>query len=118
MSPMRLPNAEHAIVDDGKITRYLLSPTHPRGSAKAAFFESFGFRLDAWQVLASALLEHAVQHKVSNTVSTQFGETFEVNGPLSSPDGRNPWVLVVWFIRNGASTPRLVTAVPSKGPRP
>lgn len=114
---MRLPNAEHAIIEDSKITQYLLSSTHPRGAAKAAFFESFGFRLDAWQLLATALFDHAQSHEASHTASTHFGEAFEVNGRLVSPDGRNPWVLVVWFYLNGESEPRLVTAVPSKGPR-
>jgi hypothetical protein len=114
---MRLPNAESAIIEDVKITQYLLSSTHHRGLAKAAFFESFGFRLDAWHLFASALFDHAQAYEVSRTASTLFGEIFEVNGRLVSPDGRNPWVLVVWFYPSGESLPRLVTAVPSKGPR-
>jgi hypothetical protein len=114
---MRLPNADLAIIEDRKITQYLLAREHPTGAPKAAFFESFGFSSSEWQQLRVALLIHAAQHEVSTKTLTQFGEAFEVDGPLRTPDSRNPWLLVVWFIRSGENIPRLVTAVPSKGPK-
>ena len=115
---MSLPNAEHAIVDDRKIIEYLLSPQHSRGAAKAEFFRRFGFSLAQWTVCREALFAHAQNHEVSAWKRTPFGEAFEVNGRLTSPDGRNPWVRVVWFVRTGETTPRLATAIPSKGPGP
>jgi hypothetical protein len=33
-----LPNSERAIVDEAKVRDYLLSPSHPVGRFKAAFF--------------------------------------------------------------------------------
>jgi len=36
-----------ALIDDHKITGYLLSNSHPAGRAKATFFRSVGFRLSA-----------------------------------------------------------------------
>ena len=62
---MKLPNAQVAIVEQEKVVSYLLDPTHRYGASKARFFAGFGFRLDAWEVLARALREHARQHKVS-----------------------------------------------------
>jgi hypothetical protein len=114
---MRLPNAELAIIEERKITQYLLARDHPTGAPKAAFFESFGFSSSDCRQLRDALLIHASQHKVTTKTLTQFGEAFEVDGPLQTPDSRNPWVLVVWFVRSGENIPRLVTAVPSKGPK-
>ena len=108
----------HAVVDDRKITEYLLSPGHPTGAAKAEFFRRFGFSLDHWTVLRDALIAHAQQHQVSAQQQTQFGVAFEVNGRLASPDGRNPWVRVVWLNRTGETAPRLATAIPSKGQGP
>ena len=32
--------------------------------------------------------------------------------PLETPDGRDPLVLAVWFIRSGEEIPRFVTAYP------
>jgi hypothetical protein len=109
----KLPNADRAIIETGKLTNYLLSPTHPDGAAKAGFFVSFGFSLSAWQVLRDALIQHAVDHDVVSSRPTVFGRVFEVRGCLQTPDGRNPMVLVVWIVRNGSDQPRLVTAVPS-----
>ena len=112
---MRLPNADLAIIEDRKITQYLLSSIHPAGAPKAAFFGSFGFKASDWQRLRDELLLHARLHDVTAKTVTPFGVSFEVEGPLTSPDSRNPWVLVVWFVRSGEQVPRLVTAVPSKG---
>ena len=36
--PMKLPRAEHAVVEDAKVRDYLLSREHPVGRFKAAFF--------------------------------------------------------------------------------
>jgi len=109
---VKLPNAERAAVPSRKITHYLLSTAHRDGQHKAAFFQSFGFRLESWDVLASALLDHARTHEVTEIVPTLFGRNYVVEGPLPSPDGRAPSVRVVWFIANGAQTATLATAYP------
>lgn len=111
---MRLPNAENAIVDRRKITHYLLSKTHPEGAPKAKFFESFGFTRPHHGVLRRALLVHAATGIVIATNTTHFGTIYEVNGRIESPDGANPWLLVVWMIDAGADRPRLISAVPSE----
>ena len=59
---MKLPNVAVALVPAGKITGYLLSPTHRDGRHKAAFFLGSGFALNAWQALAAALQKHAADH--------------------------------------------------------
>jgi hypothetical protein len=109
---MKVPNAERAVVPDRKITHYLLSTTHRDGQHKAEFFSSFGFALDTWQVLASALLQHVRTHQVTAIVPTPFGHNYVVEGQLSAPDGRAPHVRVVWFIANGDQTATLATAYP------
>jgi hypothetical protein len=45
LGDMRLPNAEHVIVDREKITEYLLNPAHRSGASKARFFGQFRFEL-------------------------------------------------------------------------
>jgi hypothetical protein len=109
-----LPNANRAVIEPNKITSYLLSHLHPYGSAKAAFFESFGFSSSRPHELADSLLTHARTHPATSPEQTKFGEVFEVNGPIISPDGLNPIVRVIWIVRTGEDFPRLVTAVPSK----
>jgi len=109
---MKLPNAERAVVPGRKITDYLLSATHRDGQHKGAFFRSFGFKPDAWEALATALLNHACTHQVTGIVSTPFGQNYVVEGLLTTPDGRAPRVRVVWFIAKGEETATLATAYP------
>ena len=109
---MKLPAAEQAVVPRRKITHYLLSTTHRDGQHKAEFFRSFGFTIEAWEELASALLDHARQHEVVEIVPTPFGQNFVVEGALATPDGRSPEVRVVWFIAKNAGAATLATAYP------
>ena len=109
---MKLPNAERAFVPARKITHYLLSTSHRDGQHKAAFFRNCGFKLASWDVLASALLQHACTYEVTEIVSTPFGRNYVVEGALPAPDGRRPRVRVVWFIANHEETATLATAYP------
>jgi Domain of unknown function (DUF6883) len=109
---MKLPNVERAVVPGRKITHYLLSTAHRDGRHKAAFFRSFGFKLEHWEALASALLEHAHKYEIVEIVPTPFGRNCVIEGPLPSPDGRAPRVRAVWFIAKGEETATLATAYP------
>ncbi|MFZ1074552.1 MAG: DUF6883 domain-containing protein [Verrucomicrobiia bacterium] len=109
---MKLPNAERAVVPERKITHYLLSVAHRDGRHKAEFFRSFGFKPEAWEELASALLNHARNQEVVEVVPTPFGRNYVVEGPLPAPDGRTPKVRVVWFVANREETATLATAYP------
>jgi hypothetical protein len=64
----RLPNGDLAVVDDRKITDYLLASDHPAGQAKAALFRRFGFSPIAGQVLREALLSHARTARVFSVI--------------------------------------------------
>src|SRR5437867_955022 len=109
---MKLPNAERAVVPSRKITQYLPSATHRDGRHKAEFFRHFGFKLKAWEELASALLNHARDYEVVETVPTPFGRNFVIEGALTTPDGHSPKVRGVWFIANGEEIATLATAYP------
>ena len=109
---LKLPNAELAYVDPVKVTGYLLSFSHPRGKSKADFFSRFGFHRDRWEVLAEALRTHASRHRVADTVDTVNGIRYTVDGRLDTPDGRNPFVRVVWVVEDLSTIPRLITAYP------
>ena len=108
----RLPNAERAHVERGKITDYLLSLENPAGHSKAVFLFRFGFRADRWEDLAEALRSHCQQNEVTDVVETSFGVQYAILGALETPDGRNPEVLSVWQIDHGSDYPRLITAYP------
>lgn len=111
---MKLPSAHLAVVDREKITEYLLNTAHRYGASKARFFAAFGFRLDAWEVLAEALREHAQLYEVDTVWETGFGPRYEIDGELRAPDGRTPRVRTVWQLDHGQVAPRLITAYPAE----
>lgn len=109
---MKLPDPDLLLVEQEKIQGYLLNPTHRHGASKARFFAEFGFRSDAWEVLAGALRQHAQMHDVSRMRTTPFGPRYEVEGELIAPDGRRPRVCSVWQHDEGQIAARLITAYP------
>ena len=109
---MKLPNYQKAVVPQKKITEYLLSLTHRDGKSKAKFFFRFGFCVDAWEIMATALLRHATDHELVKIEESPFGTRYVVEGELLAADGRKPFVRSVWFIETGDDTPRLVSAYP------
>lgn len=127
MQPRRgMPGGARAYVEERKVRDYLLSREHPDGRTKAAYFESFGFRVEAWQTLAEALLRHGALGDLVETTTTPFGVQYAVVGPLECPDGRRPTVRSVWEAspddsgpgsEPGYGQPRLVTAYPGTVPR-
>jgi hypothetical protein len=111
----KLPNAAWAIIEQRKLSAYLLNLRHPDGAPKAAFLMRFGFHRDSIAELSAALLRHALMGAVVGRRESDYGVNYTIGGPLPSPDGRNPDVRVVWAIRHGETAPRLVTLIPVKG---
>ena len=101
-----------ALVPQDKITKYLLSSSHPAGRGKAAFFAAVGFTVGNWQELAAALIRHAADNDVVTAEPSRFGTRYAVEGALHTPDGSNPTVRAVWFVEEGRASARLVTAYP------
>src|SRR5438128_178290 len=94
---MKLPDAERAFVEERKITEYLLSFKSPNGRHKAAFFTRFGFMAEQWEVFAAALVDQGGAHSVKEVESNPpYGENYVVEGPIATPDGRNPVIATVW----------------------
>lgn len=112
---MIVPNIEQAVVTHDKIVGYLLNPEHPEGGDKCEYFTRFGFSVAQWEMLAAALIEHATTNDVVKTQATKYGTRYVVEGPVKSPDKRNPDLRSVWFIRNDEDFPRLVTAYRLRG---
>jgi hypothetical protein len=108
----QLPGASAATVDDHKIIKYLLDPTHSNGGAgKAKFFGRFGFSQANWVDFKKALLDHPRTNSVTKQERTKYGgDKYVVRCSLTTPDGRNPCVVSVWIIEPPDPNPRFVTA--------
>lgn len=109
---LKLPQLDQATIRSEKISDYLLSPTHPVGRHKARFFQQFGFAQSNPETLRSSLLAHARLYEAALLGESRFGKRYAIDGPLQSPDGRNPRLRVIWFIESGKEEPKFVTAHP------
>ncbi len=110
---MLLPNADRAVVEPAKVRDYLLSPEHPVGRFKAAFFRALGYTADQWEVLRADLALVAQSADATPTELGPFGQKFEVRATLTSPLGRTAKITAVWIVRTGEDVPRFVTAFPT-----
>jgi hypothetical protein len=109
---MKLPNATQAVVSRDKIVNYLLNPLHPDGMHKASFFAAVGFRVQEWDVFATALCDLVARFPVTKTVESPHGRKYIVDGAVDTPGGMSAWVRTVWIVDHGDDKPRLVTAYP------
>jgi len=109
---LKLPNSESIVVNIEKVENYLLNTSHPDGLHKARFFMSFGFSQTSPREMAEALIKHSQENEVVETVNTDFGVKFVVEGKLQTPDKRNPLIRTIWFIAFNEKILKLVTAYP------
>ena len=110
-----LPSSDQAFVPDDKFDLYLV-PSHKVGGPKLRFLESFGFDRADREPIRAALLAHGRAGEAT-VISTAFGVKYEVDGPLTTPSGVEPWVRTVWQIDDGETHPRFVTLKPLSRPR-
>ena len=109
---VRLPFADQAVVEERKLTEYLLNPGHPQGHSKAEFFGQLGFDRQHPDHLRQALLHLARTADMEESVSP-YGTKFVGVGSLWTPSGRDAQIATVWILRDGAPPPILVTAYPA-----
>lgn len=109
---MNLPSAQAAHIDRAKVQGYLLSPSHPIGRFKYAFFLSLGYAPEAWERLRDDLLAMAGNNFALPGSPSSFGQKFEVDGILTGPNGSAARIKTVWIVLAGETVPRFVTAFP------
>lgn len=109
---MKLPYRKKAIVPKEKLTKYLLSETHPVGSAKSKFFRSLGFNNSNMDELTKAFLKIAQDNDVKEERKFEYGINYVIDGIIETPSGKNVILTTVWFTQTTKSRPRFVTAYP------
>jgi len=109
---MRLPNAERVVIEPQKLKMYLLSPEHPVGRLKAAFFYALGFTRQNWERLELELRTLARAGAADLSERNAFGQKYVVRGRIRGPAGRSAMLTTVWIILDHEEIPRLVTAYP------
>ena len=109
---MKLPNADHALIEPAKLYDYLLSSTHPIGRFKSSFFAALGYSKEQWPHLEADLLELAATGEAERGQITEYGQKYEIRGILRGPTDKVAEIVSVWIILTGEDIPRFVTAFP------
>jgi hypothetical protein len=110
----RLPNADKAVIDSEKIRGYVLSPTHPVGRFKCAFFVQFGYSAKEWSGFERSLRGLIQSEDVAAVEETPYGRKYVVEGSVETPSGKMLELVTVWVILKKHSVPRFVTAYPGE----
>jgi hypothetical protein len=110
---LRLPNADRAIIEEAKLRLYFLSPTHPVGRFKAAYFANLGYTEANWRQLELDLRQQHLSQPAAPGQESPFGQKYEIRAALRGPLGRIAPIASIWIILAGEEVPRLVTLYPA-----
>ncbi len=113
---MNLPGSQDAVIEEKKLTDYLLSEVHPVGKSKARYFRALGYREMNADLLKEGFKGIANSNQVREAINTPFGMKYVIDGRLNTPIGIVAWVRTVWIIESGELFPRFVTAYPINEP--
>jgi hypothetical protein len=109
-----LPESARAVIDDQKVSGYLLNRDHPGNGGKAAFFLSLGYGPGDSADVRQALLEVAALGVVVLQIDSPYGQKFVVDGWLRPKgSGSAQPVRTVWMVASAGDAPKFVTAYPS-----
>jgi hypothetical protein len=102
-----LRNARHAVIDERKLTDYVLSPTHPRGRDKARIFRSaLGYDRSSCGHLIEQIRRAILRHEAVFVRQDRYGRHYRVDLMLEGPRGTAP-VRTGWLYDRGSDVPRL-----------
>lgn len=95
---LKLPNADRAVLPDGKFTDYLLGGTNPKGLAKgAAFSDRLGYGMNNWKDLQSEIFKGASKYPAIQNGSNPYGMKYEQKMVLQGKKGTPANVVVGWL---------------------
>ena len=109
---MKLPKRQSAYVPRQKLNGYLLSRTHPIGRWKSKLFRDLGFDENNVDLLEGRLIDIANTENVKESIISEHGTKYVIDGSLETPSGSFLRVRTVWVIDEGEDMPRFVTAYP------
>lgn len=107
---MKLP--ADAIIAPDKLTRYLLV-RQTRGD-KSAFLARGGYTLEKADQLLLDLRTQLLPLDATPLPSTEFGQFYEIRGPLFGPNGVTLHIRSIWMKENLSGVAKFITLIPEK----
>ena len=107
---MKLP--ADAIIAADKVTRYLLV-RQTRGD-KSAFLARGGYTLENADQLLHDLRTQSLPLDAMPLHSTEFGQFYDIRGPLMGPNGATLQIRSIWMKENLSGVTKFITLIPEK----
>lgn len=109
---MIVPNAENAVVDIRKLTKYVLNQAHDDGKHKARLFKAaLNLTAKNAESLQIALLEAVKNVDCVAGKADRFGQRYTVDF-LFKWQGKSAIIRSAWIIEHNSDVPRLTTCYP------
>jgi hypothetical protein len=106
---MKLPNAEHAIINVAKLRDYSLNPLHEVGQHKARVFQAaLSIAIEDAEWLRETLLGAVIDSEAVVAPSSPFGTKYVVDVLIVRGE-RRAIVRTAWIIEHGTEFPRLTS---------
>jgi hypothetical protein len=106
---MRLPGAEHAMVDVTKLGDYCLNPQHQRGRHKARVFASaLNLHQGDAEFLKTQLLDAALVSDAGMGETDEYGQRYILDFECVKGT-RRAFIRSAWIVLKGENFPRLAT---------
>lgn len=118
-----LPNYRNAVIPRKKLESYCLDPQHvsrpygkSSGKDKARVFKAaLGFEQADWELLKQRILEALPYCEATLRNEDEYGKRYNVELPITGPNGNTVTVLTAWIVRPGTDYPSFVTALCLEG---
>ena len=109
---MKVPTAEHAVVDIRKLRDYCLNPLHDDGKHKARLFSAaLGMMADDAEELRRVLLEAVKTQDAQLGRRDAYGQRYVVDFMLVWR-GKQAMIRSAWIIEHDSDTPRSTSCYP------
>jgi uncharacterized protein DUF6883/type VII secretion system ESX-1 substrate len=111
-----LPQAPAAAIDDRKFLQYSMDPGNARNRGKWKVWSELGYDVDDLTNRAAAsddvirqVREQLERLPAREGRDTQYGRRFEVEIPITGPNGRSGTLFTAWQFDAGSTIPRMIT---------
>lgn len=108
---MKLP--ENSLIAHEKLRQYLLILR--KRNDKSQWLAQAGYTLENWQELENDLRVQILSLEATPIESTKYGQTYEIKGELTGPNGKSLLVCTIWMTETATGNTKLITIYPDKG---
>lgn len=106
---MKLPNGIHAVIPEGKLEDYCLSPLHPDGKHKARVFKNaLGITQENSVELEELVLQSSVSGEVTKEQENDFGKIYRVENEVEGINQKE-MLCSLWIVYKGNDIPYLTS---------